>query len=192
MNIIEEVQKLTGNAPIEKVDPNTQTPPAEMNDNSAELLSQAAIPVALIGLYKYTRNEDFAANLVGAGKSANTKWTTELFGDKAEDVLSQVATYAHVGNSRAQSAIDEAAAGAVTVANNDGGNYVTGNSIATFFKDQRSDILKHLPPALQIGYLLDDNTIDDRTHKMEGPVSGLMHSIEKIFSDSDANDSTKQ
>jgi len=36
---------------------------------------------------------------------------------------------------------------------------------------------------LQIGKLLNDSTLDDRTNKMEGPISGLMHAIEKKFSD---------
>jgi hypothetical protein len=32
---------------------------------------------------------------------------------------------------------------------------------------------------------LQDETIDDRTNKMEGPISNLMHNIEKGFSSAD-------
>jgi hypothetical protein len=39
-----------------------------------------------------------------------------------------------------------------------------------------------LPPALQMGDLLNDNTMDDRTNKMEGPISSMMHSIENKLS----------
>jgi hypothetical protein len=40
----------------------------------------------------------------------------------------------------------------------------------------------YLPAALQIGQLLANDDLDDRTHKMEGPISNLMHSFEKRFS----------
>jgi hypothetical protein len=44
--------------------------------------------------------------------------------------------------------------------------------------------LIYLPGYLQIGQALRDETLDDRTNKMEGPVSGFMHSVEKVFSSS--------
>jgi hypothetical protein len=40
----------------------------------------------------------------------------------------------------------------------------------------------HLPAAMQLGYLLNDNAMDDRTNKMEGPVSSFMHTIENKLS----------
>lgn len=192
MNIIQRVQQVTGQAPVHKVNPNTQTPEAELHDNSAELLSQGAIPVALMGLYKYTRDADHAQKLVGGNISTSTNWSDELFGRQAAEITRRVADYAHVGTNRAQAAINSAADSAITIARNEAGSHATGNSIATFFKTHRTEILQYLPPALQLGYIINDNTIDDRTNKMEGPVSGLMHSIENIFSDSDANNSTKQ
>ena len=55
-------------------------------------------------------------------------------------------------------------------------------SLINFFTNQRTQILTRLPAALNMGELLQDSTIDDQTNKMEGPMSGLMHGIEKIFS----------
>ncbi|HVX48921.1 MAG TPA: hypothetical protein VHB48_02150, partial [Chitinophagaceae bacterium] len=56
-------------------------------------------------------------------------------------------------------------------------------AVSNFMKAQRDNILHYLPASLQIGKLLDDETLDDRTNKMDGPVSGFMHTIEKVFSD---------
>ena len=32
-----------------------------------------------------------------------------------------------------------------------------------------------------MGEALEDNSLDDRTNKMEGPVSSIIHNIEKAF-----------
>ena len=61
---------------------------------------------------------------------------------------------------------------------------VNGTTVMNFFSDQRSNILKHLPAELHAGELLNDPAMDDSTNKMEGPMSGMMHTIEKIFSSS--------
>lgn len=191
MNIIEEVQKASGQAPVQKMDPNTQEPQDEERNQSSQL-SQAAIPVILTGLYKYTRSEKNAQNILSGNNSTNTTWTDEIFGAQSDEVVSQVASYAQVSNVKAESAMDDAAQSAMHVVQNTLGSNATAAQVSGFFKDNRSEILKHLPAALQLGYLIDDNTIDDRTNKMEGPLSGIMHTFEKIFSDSDANDSSKQ
>ena len=47
--------------------------------------------------------------------------------------------------------------------------------LRTFMEGQRHNILVYLPPALKIGDILNDEAMDDRTNKMEGPVSGFMH-----------------
>ena len=57
-----------------------------------------------------------------------------------------------------------------------------GKSVSAFFSAQRSNILKHLPVELNMGEYLKDPSVDDRTNKMEGPMSDMMHTIEKIFS----------
>ncbi len=191
MNLIEEVQKASGHVTVQKIDPNTQAPQNE-DTATTSLLAQAAVPVILTGLYKYTRTEDNAQNILRGNNSTNTTWTDEIFGSQSDDVVSQVASYAHVTNDKAEGAMDAAAQGAIQVVNKGLGEKATPAQVSQLFKDNRTEILKYLPPALQLGYLINDNTIDDRTNKMEGPMSGIMHTFEKIFSDSDANDSSKQ
>ena len=53
---------------------------------------------------------------------------------------------------------------------------------------QRNNILPYLPAALQTGKLLNENTLDDRTNKMKGPVSNFVHSIESMLSGADKAD----
>ena len=191
MNIIEEVQKASGHATVQKIDPNTQAPKAQ-NESLPSQLSQAVVPVILTGLYKYTRSEEHAKNILRGNNATNTTWTDEIFGNQSDDIVSHVASYAHVGKEQAETAMDDAAQGAMRVTKDKLGNNATAAGVSNFFKDHRSEILKHLPAALQLGYLINDNTLDDRTNKMEGPMSGIMHTFEKLFSDSDANDSSKQ
>ena len=52
-----------------------------------------------------------------------------------------------------------------------------------YIAGQRHNILVYLPPDLQLGTLINDNALDDRTNKMEGPVSNLMHFFEQLFSE---------
>ena len=51
--------------------------------------------------------------------------------------------------------------------------------------DQRHGILVHLPAAMQMGDVLNEESLDDRTNKMEGPISNFMHAIENKFSTND-------
>jgi hypothetical protein len=46
---------------------------------------------------------------------------------------------------------------------------------------QRHSILSHLPAAMKMGDVLNEETFDDRTNKMEGPVSSFLHRIEDIL-----------
>jgi hypothetical protein len=59
------------------------------------------------------------------------------------------------------------------------------DAVRTFLIDQRNNILLYVPAELQIGKALHDNTIDDRTNKMEGPMSSHMHWLEKFFPSTD-------
>ncbi len=191
MDLIEEMQKATGHWPVEKVDPNTQAPKDEQNADK-DLLAQAAIPVSLLGLYHYTRSEEQAQSLIGGNNSTSANWKNKLYGNHSDEVAGSVAAYAHTSVDMAEDALNHATNTAIKVVNDSLGDTASGAVLANVFKDNRSNILQHLPAALQLGSIINDTTIDDRTNKMEGPMSGIMHTFEKIFSDSDANDSSKQ
>jgi hypothetical protein len=64
--------------------------------------------------------------------------------------------------------------------------------VKLFFSDQRNNILLYLPAELRMGELLHDNTLDDNTNKMEGPISSLMQSIGTAFSNPITGDEIKE
>ena len=181
MNLIEEMQKASGRSPVEKVDPNTQKPQDEESGNQ-NLLPQAVIPISLLGLYHFSRNEDNAQELVVNNKDENHNWKNMLYGNHSDEVAQHVADYTHTTKEFAAQALNHATNLAVKIINDSLGNKATGKSIARILEDNRSNILTHLPATLDIGSIVGDTTIDDNTNKMEGPMSNLMHLFEKIFS----------
>ncbi|MEO8712849.1 MAG: hypothetical protein ABI405_12030 [Parafilimonas sp.] len=177
VDIMEEARKHIGSKPLPKIDPNTQEPESEKVPEPD--LGNAIIPAVLVGFYKHTRNEEEASKLINENDSANI--LKIIFGDKKNSIIHSVADYANISTNNAEnkmintvSAIKEILA--KEIKNED------GKGVSNFFTNQRSNILKHLPVELNMGELLEDSAIDDRTNKMEGPMSGLMHGIEKIFS----------
>ncbi len=181
MNLIEEMQKASGRSPVEKVDPNTQKPKDEESGNE-NLLPQAVIPISLLGLYHFSRIESNAEELVLKSKDEYHNWKNRLYGKHSDEVAQHVADYTHTTKEYAGQALNHATNLAIKIVNDALGNKATGKSIARIFKDNRSNILKHLPATLGVGSVVDDTTIDDNTNKMEGPMSNLMHLFEKIFS----------
>jgi len=179
MNLVETIQQKLGFEPLQKIDPNTQE--VAVNTNSEAALAQAAIPSVLIALYKYTLSDEGADDVIR--EKISTKWVNALFGNNMEMATIKIADYASVSTQHAYDVMESVAAEAVKqVQQNEAGDEEAA-IVKKFMNDQRNTILHYLPASLQIGKLLNDTTLDDRTNKMEGPISGLMHAIEKKFSD---------
>ncbi|MEO5681498.1 MAG: hypothetical protein ABIQ88_02595 [Chitinophagaceae bacterium] len=182
-NIIELLQQSLNSKPLQKVSPNTQdVKPAAADTSNASKLQQAVIAAVLTGIYKVTRTHEGAEQILGGNMSTN--WGVLLFGDNKDVVISRIAEYAVTSPAGVSGEIEMAgfeAAGIIRT-NAAGSNTATADDVIAYMKAQRNNILHYLPAALQLGALLDDDTLDDHTHKMEGPISSLMHSIEKAFS----------
>ena len=178
INIVEEVQAKMGYQPIIKIDPNTQdTKESETEEN---LLQQSATASILSGLYKKYDVPDIALNW----GTISTNLLVEIFGDAKDEVITSVANYSKVGTSKAADEMEKVATAINEIIKEQVADS-TQENIKAFIHNQRHNILVHLPADLKMGEHLKDNTIDDRTNKMEGPVSGLMHAIEKVFSSND-------
>lgn len=191
-NLIQLLQEQLNCPPLQKVDPNTQDTVPMGSEGHADPLMQAVIPSVLTGFYKLTRSKQGAALFLRGNIS--TSWATMLFGDNQQKVVSHIADYSGAEKATVIKQIETAANEAVSLitAHAAPDKAPTEDQIILFMKDQRGTILHYLPAALQIGGLLDDSTLDDHTNKMDGPVSGLMHSIEKAFSGTPASDETKK
>lgn len=177
INLIETLQQRLGYAPLRKIDPNTQ----EIAGGAAvNVLAQSIIPAVSAGLYKITRSEE-GARLVLRG-NFSTGIAEALFGDKTDTLLDNISSYADVDRKTTLAQLERAGEVTVKIINENAATEPRETAVMSFMKEQRNTILHYLPAALQIGLLLNDTTMDDKTNKMDGPVSGLMHKIEKVFS----------
>jgi hypothetical protein len=178
IDIIQQIKNHLGNTPVPKIDPNTQEPIKQENLNPD--VESAAIPVVLVGFYKNTRNVEDADKII---KESDEETVNTLFKEHTEQVTNAVSEYSKTNPANARNAMERTVA-AIKKVLTENLKAVNGTTVMNFFTDQRSNILKHLPVELHAGELLNDPAIDDRTNKMEGPMSGMMHTIEKIFSSS--------
>jgi hypothetical protein len=183
LNIIETIQRNLGLGNLEKVDPNTQEPAHHEHS-----LAQAAIPTVLLGLYKYANTEIGAAEILH-GNSEN--WLDEFFGNRKQEAAEKIAAYTGKNDADILQVMERIANEAVRIIREKAPSHASPAQAKAFIMAQRSDILKRLPAELQIGDLLNDNTLDDRTNKMEGPMSDQMHFFEKLFSGGTTEDKKK-
>lgn len=177
-SIIKHLEDYLG-AHIEKINPNTQAIDDTTRHHQYDLLAQAAVPAVLVALYKYTRTTEGSEILATQLKTPPLDLT---LGDLKEQTVQRVAEYAGVNPAQAENVLDEVADESIRFVWNELGSTKKADTIQSYFTSQKQSILKRLPEDLQMGELLNDNTVDDRTNKMEGPASGLAQSLSNLFS----------
>jgi hypothetical protein len=177
MHITEEIQKNLGFSALEKIDPNTQLVPGqEMIGNSA--LAQAGIPAILLGiLIRLEQNP----TLEWLGPDQSGSHIERIFGDSSATVITHILQYSKTNDQHAVQELEHIAAEATRVIRKKLGDHSNESNIRHFAAANKPDILLYLPPALELGKILHNNNLDDRTGKMEGPVSSFMHKLEKTF-----------
>lgn len=178
--IIEHVQQRLGYPPLQKIDPNVQETKNEIY-NTEERLAQAVIPSVLAFLFKLMRNSE-GCKYILSGIPVDVDI---VFKNRKEEAAEKIAQYAGVSTSTALEKMEEVAEVAIRQIKETVGNDITEEKIKTYMSGQRHNILVYLPAAMKMGDVLEDESMDDRTNKMEGPVSGFMHKIENIFSEDD-------
>lgn len=182
-NFVETIQKNLGFPPLQKIDPNIQEAKEKAQSQPQQKLAQAAIPSILTALYRFTRS--------GMGSEAilsdvgHADWLGVIFKGKEATAVEKVARYADITEKEAESAMRKIADEAILTLKRSGGVPPTPEVIKSFMNGQRHDIIVYLPAAMQMGDLLNEESLDDRTNKMEGPLSNLMHAIENKLSGSD-------
>ena len=179
-NIVEAVQKNLGYPPLQKVDPNSQEVKGIADRSSGEKLAQSAITAVLAGLVKFTRSDDGAHYIISDSKQQN--WLELIYEGKQSEAVDKVAHYSTTSAQEAENHMQKIANEAVKLIHESAGSKETAEKIKTYMKGQRHNILLYLPAAMQLGDLLKDDSLDDRTNKMEGPISNMMHNIENKLS----------
>ena len=183
INLVEAIQQNLDLPALQKIDPNTQEVKKPENVSAADYLGQAAIPAVLLGLYKFSGNKEGNAAIVNGSLSDNL--LGRIFGNAKEEVVQRVAEYTGNTNEYTDQNMELIAGEAIQLINENISGQTSDEAVRTFLIDQRNNILVYLPAELQIGKVLHDNTIDDRTNKMEGPISSHMHWLEKFFPSTD-------
>jgi len=179
INLIQSIQKNLGYAELKKIDPNTQQ---TINDGKEEdQLNQAAIPAVLIVLYKYTRTNEGAQQVYESNLTHD--WLETMLEDDTSNAVHKVVEYSGVPEVLARERMELIAKQAVGLIHESKPQSV--QAVKDILAAQRNSILVYLPPALHMGDLLNDDTIDDSVRKMEGPVSSLMNALSSAFSPSE-------
>ena len=133
--------------------------------NSA--VAQAGIPAILLGIYnKLEENPDLS--LLGAEKS---NLLETIFGKSTEVVVNQIENYSKVSDKHIAQQLEHIASESLRVVKEGIGNSTDENHIRKFVAKNKPDTLLYLLPSLELGSILINNNLDDRTGKMEGPVS---------------------
>jgi hypothetical protein len=185
MNIIETIQKNLGYAIVQKIDPNSQEVTDKESIHGNHALAQAAIPSVLLGLFNRLEKEPDASWLVADQPTG--RLLEKIFGKSEDQVVEQIAAYSGLTGLNVKTEMEHIASESVRVVRDNISDLKNENKISAFVARHKQDVLLYLPATLGMGSLLGNNNLDDRTNKMEGPVSGLMHRLEKQFNSSENN-----
>jgi hypothetical protein len=180
VNLIKTIQENLGFPPLNKIDPNTGQPATEKEDVVANKFSQAAIPAVLTGLYRFVQSDEGAAEFLNGDSTTN--WVSRIFDENRKEAIQTISAYAQQSNEDPVAKMNAIANEAVKVVKENLAADAGIKEVKLFLGDQRNNILLYLPAELRMGELLHDNTLDDNTNKMEGPISSLMQSIGSAFS----------
>jgi hypothetical protein len=183
MNIIETIQKNLGFDSLNKIYPNTQQTTGGYAAMGNSAIAQAGIPAILIGIYnKLEENPDI--NALG---SEQGKLLENIFGKSTDMVVMQIDNYSKFKDKHSAQQLEHIASESLRVVKENLGDKLNENSIRNFIAKNKPDTLLYLPPSLELGTILKNNNLDDRTGKMEGPISTFMRNVEKAFNTSSSN-----
>jgi hypothetical protein len=179
--IVQEIQTNLGYAELEKIDPNEGDQRESGGSFGNHAIAQAAIPSILCGFADFIRIDENARLLMN--RTAESDLLGLIFCDQKKELISRVSDYANTSLFETEKEMEHIANETERILIKlfpDRNNF---EAIREYFADQQHEILSYLPGSLHTGELLHHDTIDDNTHKMEGPVSTFMHGVEKFFNE---------
>lgn len=180
-NLIQAVQRHLAYAHLERESPNAQKLTNQATTCHPEKLDQACISAVLAGIYQFTREEDDAAKLMNP--KLRPTWLEVIFWQYPMKLQSKIIDYtgcqAHLIRQRLYAVAEKA----VMEIRQAVGPKGTGRDIKTYMTNQRMAILSRLPSGLEVGTILNNNSLDDATNKMHGPFSDFMHWVETYLSE---------
>lgn len=186
-NIVKKILEKFQIASFIKINPNTQKEERASSTTgaNAKQFEQAAVTAVLAGLYKYGSTDEGAKNLFRISNSHDL--LNNFFASHRDDVINGLAVYGNVLPLPVETLIESIAIESVEAVKEAVGVDAKPEAIRSYLAGQRHNILVYLPPDLRFGKLIGDDVLDDRTNKMEGPVSSFMHFIENLFAEKDTD-----
>ncbi len=187
INLIEELRKTLNLPELKKVDPNSQQVEIKSDKEREYRLIQAIVPAAVAGVYDSARSEAGLKFL--AGESSTPDWLNLFFGENAAEVKRNIENYSDNSPESVQTHFNSISAEAVKIirgAASKGDDHAA--SIRNIASMQRDNFLPYLPAELKIGTLIKDEPLDDRTNKMEGPVSTFLHKMETVLTGNESKE----
>jgi hypothetical protein len=178
MNIVEEVQKNLGFDALKKIDPNTQQVPGDDLSIGNHALAQAGIPAVLLGILNRL---ELTPSLEELESGQTGSLMEKIFGDSSQTVINRIEQYSKNTDKHSAQELEHIVSESLRVIRKKLGDQPGETVIRHFVAGNKQDILLYLPPSLELGTILLNNNLDDRTGKMEGPVSSFMHRLEKKF-----------
>ena len=179
-NILQTVQENLGYPALQKIDPNTQQMVINSSTPHEDRFSQAALPAVLTALHNYGQTNEAAEAILNNDPA--TGWSALIFSDNKKGVIDEIAAYAGCTKEKAVNGINAIAREAILVIRERVSADGSVTDVKNILSGSLNDILLYLPASMQIGKLLHDNSLDDATHKMEGPASSLIQAIGRVFS----------
>jgi hypothetical protein len=155
-------------------------------DPTDQSFSQAAIPSILAALYRSVQTDEGAVAFLS--KHQPDSWLPTLFGEKQDEVIRHISAYSGETTEYTFAKMQAIAEETVGVIKELLPANAAAQDVKTFFKNEKNEILTYLPAELQMGKLLDDDSLDDETEKMGGIVSGMMHKIGTAFDSTEAKE----
>ena len=187
-SLVQAIENKLGIQSLAKVDPNTQDVKGDDTSHSKHNLDQAALPAVLAGLYKYSLTDAAAGSILSENSS---NWVNTFFGDNTNAISEHVAEYAGTTTEEAVQRMDTIAGEAANVIRENVKDNADADGVHQYLLKQRQEILLYLPAELRLGDMLGDNTLDDRTKKMEGPVSSFLQKLGNIFNSTEKTPESK-
>lgn len=185
INIVEAIQARLGTRSVNKIDVNASHQSDTRHPESTDRGMQSAVAAVLVALYRYAKTDEGAASIVHGGSG---NWLQTIFMNRDAVAVNQVAKYSGNDTEDCRNIMTVVADESIREIHRSVGADPTPAKIKTYIGSQRHNILAYLPAELEMGRLLDDPALDDRTNKMEGPVSSFLHWIEDLMSPGDRTD----
>ncbi len=178
-NLVESVQQKLNVEELQKINPDTGK--LIDADKSSDKFYQLAIPAVLTGLYSFTRIDEKNRDVLNMDAG---NLLLSVFGENKDSIIAKIAAISGTPINDANDKLQEIGTVTISVLKESLYEKSQDSDVKDLLTRQRHNILLYLDPALQLGNYIKDNTVDDSTNKMEGPVSDLMHKIGQIFSES--------